>query len=153
MKSMTIKKEFNLRKMQEEQVVIYGSLNCSSTRKALKWLRSKKLKYVFRDLDRMFLGKDEFSILLSFTDDGVTDILATRSKYWKKIETFYLDAKLSDLYEILEVCPSLLKRPILVSNRKAVVGFRQGDYEVFVPRDERKVKMLQALYLLGVDGL
>ena len=64
--------------------------------------------------------------LLSMTTEGMDELLATRSKEYKKLNVDVDSMTLSQVVNLLIEHPRLLRRPILTDGKKLVVGYNES---------------------------
>lgn len=103
-------------------LVVYGIKNCDSVKKARSWLEAQQLEYRFHDF--RVDGLDA-ALLQRFIDTlGVDAILNQRSASWRQLD----DSQKRDLSpdqarQLLLAIPTLIKRPIIDTGEKLLVGF------------------------------
>ncbi len=66
-------------------IKIYLSGSCSSCRKAKKWLRKRHIEFEEINLSKDFMEKDDLIKILSLTENGFEDIIATRGKTYASL--------------------------------------------------------------------
>ncbi|MBM7650469.1 Spx/MgsR family transcriptional regulator [Bacillus ectoiniformans] len=104
-------------------ITFYTYPSCTSCRKTKKWLNSHTVDYAERHLFRHTPTYDELIHLLSLTNDGLDELLATRSQTYKDLDINVDELPLSEVVKLLVKEPKLLRRPILTDGKKIVVGF------------------------------
>ena len=119
-------------------VKIYVTPTCSSCRKAKKWLEEHNVKYKEINLLTTKLTDDDLNLILKNTENGFEDIISSRSKYLIENKINVEDLKVSELEDLIIKNPSILRRPIIVEDRKMQVGYNEEDIRVFVPREFRE---------------
>lgn len=135
-------------------IKLYGSASCSSCRKAKAWLSEQGLSFEERNIISDPLTKRELKEILSLTENGTEDIIATRSKVYNKFAFDFNDLSFNELVEVIEENPSLLKRPIVMDETKLQIGFNEDEIHQFVPREVRKLnskKMTETLFYLDLE--
>jgi arsenate reductase len=111
-------------------LTLYGIKNCDAVRKARKWLEVEKIDYTFHD----------------FREDGLSD---TTVAQWANVvdwETLFNKRSTSfrglneqqktDLTQAKAIAlmvqfPTLIKRPVIVSNNKILIGFKAAEYQAW----------------------
>ncbi|XQW83653.1 ArsC family reductase [Thalassotalea piscium] len=108
--------------------IVYGIKNCDTVKKSLKWLEKNNIDYNFHD----------------FRTDGIDDELVnkfTSQLNWellinKRSTTFRAldDSIKNNLNEetfkkIVIEYPTLIKRPVLLTNKTLYVGFKEQQYQ------------------------
>lgn len=119
-------------------VKIYTSPSCASCRKAKKWLNEYGIDYVEKNIFVSKLSKEELKSILEKTVHGFEDIISTRSKIFKEKELDIEDMTINDLLEFIEHNPSVLKRPIIIDDRRLQIGYNDEEIRVFIPREMRE---------------
>ena len=120
-------------------IKLYGSASCNSCRKAKAWLEEQSLDFEERNIITDPLTKRELKEILSLTENGTEDIIATRSKVYQKFDFDLNDLSFNELVGIIEENPGLLKRPIVIDETKLQIGFNEDEIHQFIPREVRKL--------------
>jgi len=135
-------------------IKLYGSASCNSCRKAKAWLERQGLDFEERNIISEPLTKRELKEILSLTETGTDEIIATRSKVYQKFSFDFNELSFNELVAVIEENPSLLKRPIIMNETKLQIGYSEEDIHQFVPRKVRRVyskKMTEALFYLELE--
>lgn len=119
-------------------ITIFTTPSCSSCRKAKKWLEEYGIKYHEKNLFVSPITNDDLNLMLKNADNGFEDIISTRSKIFKEHNLNVDDMTISELKKFIIDNPSVLKRPIIVDDKKMQVGYNEEDIRVFVPRKFRE---------------
>ena len=88
------------------------------------------------------LSKQELTSILALTENGTDDIISTRSKIFQKLDVE--DLSISALIRLIEENPSLLRRPIILDNKRMQIGFNEDEIRAFLPRSYRKQELRSA---------
>ena len=110
-------------------ITLYGIKNCDSIKKSRKWLDKNSIEYVFHDFRVDGIKK---TIVKEFIENiDITLLINKRSTSWKKLSTKekLADTKL-DLIELLIKNPTIIKRPIIKSKDKYLVGFSEEKFKL-----------------------
>ncbi|KKK37709.1 hypothetical protein WQ57_08650 [Mesobacillus campisalis] len=118
-------------------LTIYG-LECKSTKKARQWLKKHEIPFVDRNIIKEPLTVNELQEILRRTVDGTDGIIATRSKIYKELNLDVEELSLQELLEILHEQPRLLKSPIIVDEKRLLIGYHEDEIRQFLPRSTRK---------------
>lgn len=108
--------------------VLYGISNCSTVKKAKDWLQENNIDFEFYDYRKQGLTID---LLESFeTAVGWEVLLNKQSTSWRKLsdEQKTNVSKKTALQYMLET-PTLIKRPVLDTGKKMIVGFKAENYQ------------------------
>lgn len=117
------------------ELKIYTESN-SSSRKVTKWLNDHDVDFIETRLRSNVLDKKELKVLLSFTDNGLSDLLKRTTKI--KFD----DLTLNTALELLIDDPRPLKSPILFDGKKLRVGFNEEEIRCFIPRELRALSRI-----------
>lgn len=115
-------------------IKLYISPSCTSCRKAKAWLTKHNLAFDERNILIQPLTKKEILNILRLTEDGTEEIISTRSKIFKKLNVNLDQLSIDQLLDLVVKHPSLLKRPIIMDNRRLQVGYNVEDIRRFLPR-------------------
>ena len=102
-------------------IILYTSPGCASCRKAKQWLKDNQLPFVEKNIFTTMLKEDEIKYLLSRCENGTEDIISVRSKAFQQLDCDIEDLSVSRLVGIVKKSPSILKRPIMISEITAMV--------------------------------
>jgi arsenate reductase len=121
----------NLRIMTKEPIEtvcrIYGIKNCDTMKKAMNWLTENGVAFEFIDYKKA--GVAEANLPDWAARAGWEKLLNTRGLMWKKLsdeERAAVDAQKA--LELMAQYPSLIKRPVLDTGKKLLVGFTPESY-------------------------
>jgi len=131
-------------------VTLYTTPSCSSCRKARLWLEDNGIAYREQNIFAQPLTTANIKAILRLTEEGTAEIISTRSQAYQKIADEIEDLPLGDLYRVIREHPGILRRPILLDDRRLQVGFNEEEIRRFLPRDVR-VQALQTAQRLA-DG-
>lgn len=104
-------------------VIIYTSPGCASCRKAKQWLKENNIEFVEKNIFTSLLNEDEIKYILSRSENGTEDIISVRSKAFKALKKDLDDYSMKELVELIQKNPSILRRPIMISEKSFVVGY------------------------------
>jgi regulatory protein spx len=122
-------------------VELYLSPSCTSCRKARVWLTKHKVDFKEHNILIQPLSQKVLLDILSKTENGTEDIISMRSKIFQKLKLDVESLSVSELVRLIEKNPSLLRRPIILDDKRMQVGFNEDDIRVFFPRDYRRVEL------------
>ena len=120
-------------------IILYTSPGCASCRKAKQWLKDNQLPFVEKNIFTTMLKEDEIKYLLSRCENGTEDIISVRSKAFQQLNCDIDDRSVSALVDIVKKSPSILKRPIMISEKSMVVGYDDDEITTMVPQALRNV--------------
>ena len=118
-------------------VKVYTSPSCASCRKAKRWLSDFGIDYVEKNIFVSKLSNEELKAILEKTEHGFEDIISTRSKVFKEKAVDIEDMSINELLKFIEENPSVLKRPIIIDDRRLQIGYNDEEIRVFIPRELR----------------
>lgn len=132
-------------------IKLYISPSCTSCRKAKSWLKEAGLDFQERNIFSEPLTRDEIKEILSLTETGTEEIISTRSKIYEKLDVDLNDLSFNELVALIEKNPGLLRRPIMIDDKRLQVGYNEEDIHQFIPRKirlyEAQSKAKQLMYL------
>lgn len=120
-------------------IQIYTTPSCGSCRKAKKWFKDRNIPYVEKNIFSVKLSKSDIQSILALTENGVSDIISTRSKVFMESDLDIESMTMSELYEFIIENPSVLRRPLILSDENLQIGYNEDDIRVFIPKDLRRV--------------
>lgn len=118
-------------------VTLYTSPSCTSCRKARAWLEEHDIPYTERNIFSEPLSIDEIKEILRMTEDGTDEIISTRSKVFQKLNVNLETMPLQELYQLINEHPGLLRRPIIIDEKRLQVGYNEDEIRRFLPRKVR----------------
>ena len=109
-------------------ITLYGIKNCDTMKKALAWLNKKGIEAKIHDyrtdglsLDFLQQAENQF---------GWQNLLNKRSTTWRNLdEQSKKTLQKSTALELLLANPTLIKRPLILQDDKALLGFDEKQYE------------------------
>ncbi len=108
-------------------ITLYGIKNCDTVKKAQKWLEKQNIDYKFHDFRQDGLEKKLVQSWIATL--GWEEVVNKRSTTWKNLD----DSTRDNLNETTVVStvleqPTLIKRPVLTSEKQILIGFNEADY-------------------------
>jgi regulatory protein spx len=119
-------------------IIIYTSPSCSSCRKVKKWFELQGIAFEERNIFSATLNEHELKEMLAKTENGTEDIISTRSKIIKEQNLDVENMSVSQMVQFIKENPSVLKRPIMVDNRRIQVGYNEEEIRTFIPMEKRQ---------------
>lgn len=120
-------------------VIIYTSPGCASCRKAKQWLKDNNIEFIEKNIFTTLLKESEIKYLLSRCENGTEDIISVRSKAFQSLDRDIDDLSVKELVNVIQQNPSILKRPILLSEKSLVVGYDDDEITTMMPKALRDV--------------
>lgn len=130
-------------------VNLYTSPSCTSCRKAKSWLQGHNIPFVERNIFSNPLSKDEIMQVLRMTEDGTEEIISTRSRAFQNLGVSIDELSIDQLLNMVVEDPGLLRRPIIMDERRLQVGYNEDEIRRFLPREVRQLELAQAQQLAG----
>lgn len=109
-------------------IKVYGIKNCDTVKKALKWLAEHNIEHQLHDYRSDGLNED--FLIKAEQQFGWDNLLNRRSTTWRN-----LDEQVKKMLEkptalsVLTTYPTLIKRPIILQDGIALIGFNDKLYE------------------------
>jgi regulatory protein spx len=96
------------------------------------------------------LTSEDLKQILSMTEDGTEEIISTRSKIFQNLHLKLDDLSFNELLDLLIEKPGLLRRPILIDEKRLQVGFNEDEIRRFLPRQVRTMELRHAQMVAGL---
>ncbi|WP_112180151.1 MULTISPECIES: transcriptional regulator SpxA [Paraliobacillus] len=125
-------------------VTLYTSPSCTSCRKAKAWLEEHDIPFYERNIFSDNLTLDEIKEILRMTEDGTDEIISTRSKVFQKLKIDFEQMALKDLFDLIQENPGILRRPIIIDDKRLQVGYNEDEIRRFLPRKVRTFQLREA---------
>ena len=108
---------------------LYGISNCDTVKKARTWLSAHELTHEFHDYKK--LGVSAAWLQEVATQTGWQALLNQRGTTWRKLDPATQNAVTEQRTAIALMLahPSLIKRPILVTQGRYHLGFNETQYQ------------------------
>ncbi len=108
-------------------LTVYGIKQCDTVRKARKWLDQKGFKHRFHDFRIDGLSAE---LLRGWLNSDFSDKLVNcRSTTWRQLSEEQRQSEGEPLLELLLEFPTLIKRPVFVTDQIFAVGFNPKELE------------------------
>ena len=109
-------------------VEIYGIPNCDTIKKARKWLIEHDIEYQFHDYKKE--GADSVLLKQWSETEGWETLLNRRGTTWRKLpEDVKAGVDESSSIQLMVDNPSMIKRPVLITDGEVTVGFSETVYQ------------------------
>ena len=118
-------------------IKLYTSGSSKSSREARAWLEANGLPF-----QQISLSKQGIS---NRSEDGIDSLVSRRSKAFQALDIDFDALSLKEAVALLSEHPAILRRPIIVDDRRLLFGFNQDSVRVFLPREVRRQKLWAAL--------
>lgn len=132
---------FLIRRSAKYMVNLYISPSCTSCRKAKAWLKKHDIDFKERNIFSEPLTKGELIQILRMTENGTEEIISTRSRAFQQLKVNLDDLSVDQLLDMVEKDPSLLRRPIIMDDRRLQVGYNEDEIRRFLPRKVRRLEL------------
>ena len=136
-----------------ETTLYYLSSN-DSFRKVKAYLNENGVSFTTHPMITNPLTKEQLFEILKYTENGVEDILSTRSKdYLNLIEQGidFEEVSLTELHELVEKHPKLLRSPITMGKGIAMIGYVEDEITTLMDRKVRKESYLRVLNIVRAE--
>src|SRR5699024_8390018 len=130
-------------------VTLYTSPSCTSCRKAKAWLEEHEIEFKERNIFSEPLSLDEIKEILRMTEDGTDEIISTRSKVFQKLDTDIYKAPLKALVVLNQKNSGVLRRPIILDEKRLQVRYNEDELRRFLPRTLRTFPSREAPRMLN----
>jgi len=131
-------------------VTLFTTPSCTSCRKAKAWLEEYGIAYTEKNMAHNPLEINEIKAIMRLTEDGTEDIISTRSKAFKELNIDIDELSLKELFVLIQDNPTLIRRPIILDDRRLQIGYNEDEIRQFVPRAIREVELQKAQQLVAL---
>ena len=106
---------------------VYVHLNCSSCKKALKWLKEKNLEVEIVNIQEQTPTLEEFELMRDSYAGNLRKLFNTSGQLYREMGIKDTVASMSseDVFDLLSNEGMLIKRPFLITANKGLVGFKE----------------------------
>ncbi|KRM12581.1 arsenate reductase-like protein [Paucilactobacillus suebicus DSM 5007 = KCTC 3549] len=87
---------------------------------------------------------DEIKMILRMTENGTEEIISKRSKAFQKLHVDLDEISMKSLYNLIQKNPGLLRRPIIIDDKRIQVGYNEDEIRRFLPREVRALELEKA---------
>lgn len=125
-------------------VTLYTSPSCTSCRKARAWLKEHDIPFVERNIFSEPLSLAEIKTILRMSENGTEDIISKRSKAYQSLGMDLDELPMTELYALIAQTPGLLRRPIILDDKRLQIGYNEDEIRRFLPRKVRSMELAEA---------
>jgi Spx/MgsR family transcriptional regulator len=107
---------------------VYGIPNCNTVKKAIDWLKSNALNFEFHDYKKKGITKEKLQEWS--TEVGWGKLLNKKGTTWRALD-LEQQQKITDVSSAIELMiekTSVIKRPVVETGYKLLVGFDEAEY-------------------------
>jgi len=110
---------------------VYSYKGCDGCRKALKWLDSKGLEYENIPVRETPPANQELEMMLNACDGNLRRLFNVSGKDYRErgIKDSLPSMNKKDAFALLRGNGNLVKRPFLIGEDVAIVGFNEAEWE------------------------
>ena len=104
---------------------------CTTCRKAKNWLEENGLSYELRDIKEQNPSKEELAAWQEKSGLPMKKFFNTSGQLYREmgLKDRLKDMSDEEMLSLLDTDGMLVKRPILVTDDKVLIGFREADYQ------------------------
>lgn len=107
---------------------VYGIKNCDTVKKALHWLKENNIDCQLHDF--RIDGLDKNWLVQAESQFGWESLVNKRSTTWRNLsDEVKENLSKQTALEVLFTQPTLIKRPIILQDDIALIGFNAKEYE------------------------
>lgn len=118
-------------------VTLYTTPSCTSCRKTKAWLEEHHIDFIERNILANPLTVDEIKSILRLTEEGTSEIISTNSKTFQELKIDIEALPLNEFYKLIVEHPKMLRRPIIMDEKRLQVGYNEDEIRSFLPRKVR----------------
>lgn len=117
---------------------LYTAPGSQSCRKAKSWLTTRNMDFVEKNILSTQLREDELREFLERSENGTDDIVSRRSKVFQESHLDLDGMSTGELIHFIQRNPAILKRPIIMDERRFLVGYNDEEIRAFLPKEQRQ---------------
>ena len=118
-----------LAKGQSIVFIIYGINNCNTMKKAFGFLKGHNITHEFFDYKKSVLSQDDFAnFVATFGEKVINKQGTTYRKFDDETKAILASDDLPAMYEMVKNNLSVLKRPIVMGDDVALIGFDEHEW-------------------------
>jgi arsenate reductase len=110
-----------------KDIKLYGIRNCDTVRKAIKYLDVNDIRYQFIDYRKNPISLEKLQTIVSIV--GWENLINRRSTTYRSLSE---KQKKNINYDLVLNYPTLIKRPVLISEDEVLVGFSEKKYTTII---------------------
>ena len=110
-----------------KDIQLYGIRNCDTVRKAIKYLDVNDIRYQFIDYRKNPISIEKLQTIVSIV--GWENLINRRSTTYRSLSE---KQKKNINYDLVLNYPTLIKRPVLISEDEVLVGFSEKKYATII---------------------
>ena len=111
-------------------ITLYGIKNCSTMKKAFDKLTALGLEYEFFDYKKQAIDKPTLANWVETV--GIDKIMNTKGTTYRKLsdaQKAQMNQDVDAALDMMVAQPSMIKRPIVVSDNELIIGFDETAFE------------------------
>ena len=110
-----------------KDIKLYGIRNCDTVRKAIKYLDVNDIRYQFIDYRKNPISLEKLQTIVSIV--GWENLINRRSTTYRSLSK---KQKKNINYDLVLNYPTLIKRPVLITEDEVLVGFSEKKYATII---------------------
>lgn len=137
-------------------ITLFTVANHVYSREAKKTLLSFGQEVLERKIHKDPITLEELCTLLASAENGVMDIIGTKSAPYKQLSedgVNFEELTLKQFHALCVMYPRLLRLPIAIDHKRMRAGFNDDDYRMFMSREMRQQHMNRLLPRLQRDEI
>ena len=87
-----------------------------------------------------------------FKEEWMAQKHTVKKLVFQKLNIDVDDLTIKELIQLISEYPNLLRRPIILDNKRMQIGFNEDEIRAFLPRDYRKQELRQATIRAEIEG-
>ncbi len=110
--------------------------NCSTSKKAVKYLETNNIEFIHTDIVKNPPSKTTLQTIIKLSGESVNKLFNTSGKLYREFDLKNKKASMNtdEKLTLLSAHGMLIKRPILLTNDKALIGYNLESYDaIFKP--------------------
>src|SRR5699024_1592684 len=108
-----------------------------------------EIPYEERNIFTEPLSTTDIKSILRMTENGTEVIVSTRSKAYSELDVELSEITLNDFFGMIEEQPGLLRRPIIIDDKRLQNGYNEDEIRRFLPRAVSTIELQKARALVN----
>ncbi|MEY8538198.1 ArsC/Spx/MgsR family protein [Lactococcus muris] len=123
-------------------IKIYYRGSCGSSRRAFSWFEKYDIHVEKKRVSR--LDKKELIQLLSFSNEGLKEILKSSDRSGKAVQKsldHIMGLSFNESLDFLIAHPDIFQTPIIMGDNKLLIGYNEDEIRQFLPKEYRRRRL------------
>lgn len=133
-------------KLRESKIVLYYTSGNGSCKKALQWFNEHEIEISPKKIH--YISKTDLTHALSLSETGFYELLKQADRCEPSVEKAIhniLEMSFNDSITFILEHPEVLKVPLIIDEKKLIIGYNSETIRTFIPRNYRGLESINRL--------